>query len=273
MKKRILSTFLLWGGIAVTLYFGGAVAAVLLLGAMSTLALMEFLGLFEAMGLRPYKLWTLIIGLGLIVGTYFSTKCPLAFSGAFLAVTLIGLGILALKHVENLNWLKERLLPTLLGFLYVPYLLHFFVVLVKVIPQGKGLGLAVWAIAVAKFTDVGGLLVGSLIGKNRLAPTISPKKTWEGAVGGVLMAVGVGLGGIFFAGQWLPGFLTLPVAIVWAVLIAVISIFADLLESYFKRLAGVKDSGSKLPGIGGMLDLLDSLLFVGPVVYILYRLI
>lgn len=108
--------------------------------------------------------------------------------------------------------------------------------------------------------DSGAYIVGSLLGRTPLAPSLSPKKTWEGTSGGVLVALLVGLllaefsgvGGYFF---WMGG----------AALIAIAGVLGDLFQSALKRNAGVKDSGNVLPGHGGVLDRYDAMLFAGPV--------
>ncbi len=115
--------------------------------------------------------------------------------------------------------------------------------------------------------DTMAYIVGSLIGKTPLSP-ISPKKTWEGTVGGIILAVAV---------MWLLGYLSQSTSVwLWAVIAAVAAIagtFGDLLESKLKRLANVKDSGSIMPGHGGFLDRFDSLLLATPFVWLLLKLI
>ncbi|GAF94961.1 unnamed protein product, partial [marine sediment metagenome] len=105
--------------------------------------------------------------------------------------------------------------------------------------------------------------IGSACGKHRLAPNISPKKTWEGAIGGILGAVLISL--------LLVMLLELPInyiqAIPLAIAVSIFGQFGDLLESLFKRNVGVKDSGNAMPGHGGFLDRIDSVVFAGAVVY------
>jgi phosphatidate cytidylyltransferase len=135
------------------------------------------------------------------------------------------------------------------------------------------LSLAIWVIAVAKFTDVGGYLVGSMIGRHKLAPSISPGKTWEGVVGGLLLSALVAFLPVHFAQEYFPLWLTPLRAVCLAFPIGIAAIASDLSESAFKRRAGVKDSGRCIPGIGGALDLADSLLLAGPVAYYLFLLV
>ena len=134
-------------------------------------------------------------------------------------------------------------------------------------PGREGLFMALWLVMATKFTDMGALLVGISVGRHKLAPTLSPKKTWEGAVGGVVICVASSAAFAHFAAVLLPpGFTPLFAALV-ALPVAVASIFADLLESAFKRECGVKDSGGLLPGIGGVFDLTDSFMLSAPLAY------
>ena len=155
---------------------------------------------------------------------------------------------------------------TLFGFFYVPYLLNYATKILFSVPDGAGIPLLAYAVAITKFTDVGAYVAGSLFGRHKLSPLISPKKTWEGLVGGIVAALitSVGLVQLF------------PVALaplagthawVLGLLLAGVSVIGDLGESVVKRDAHVKDSGKFIPGIGGALDLVDSLLFSLPVFY------
>jgi phosphatidate cytidylyltransferase len=129
--------------------------------------------------------------------------------------------------------------------------------------HGAAAGLPVWlllAIGVTWAADVGAYVVGSLAGRRKIAPRVSPGKTWEGTFGGfgaAALAV-LGISALFGLGR--------PEAAVAAVATGPVAFAGDLLESWIKRRAGVKDSGSLLPGHGGMLDRIDSLLAVAPLV-------
>jgi phosphatidate cytidylyltransferase len=125
-------------------------------------------------------------------------------------------------------------------------------------------------ILVTKFSDTGAYCVGSLIGRHKMIPRISPGKTWEGFVGAIVVSTAASLVFAHFAGAHLPG-MTPSHAIVLGVILSSTAVVGDLIESLFKREAGVKDSGSFFPGIGGILDLLDSLLFNAPIMYLYLR--
>jgi phosphatidate cytidylyltransferase len=107
------------------------------------------------------------------------------------------------------------------------------------------------------------------IGKHRMAPAYSPKKTWEGLAGGIVLSILVSIAFVHWLGPWMPENLTLVHAAWMALLITLSGVLADLIESAYKREAKVKDSGSLIPGIGGFLDLSDSMLLAFPVAYFL----
>lgn len=120
-------------------------------------------------------------------------------------------------------------------------------------------------IAVISATDIGAYFTGRQIGKNKLSPSISPNKTWEGLGGGVVAATIAGL--VFSSFIHIPN--VLAISIVVSPLIAVIAQIGDLFKSWIKRKAGVKDSGTLLPGHGGLLDRFDSYLFATPVLSVI----
>ena len=134
--------------------------------------------------------------------------------------------------------------------------------------------LLVGAILTTKACDIGAYFTGMSIGRHKMIPWLSPKKTWEGLVGGIVFASAVGAVLAHFSVNLASEADRYPwwVGAVLGALVAVIGQAGDLAESAFKRDAGVKDSGSILPGMGGVLDVLDSPLLAGPVVYWLLRL-
>jgi phosphatidate cytidylyltransferase len=125
-------------------------------------------------------------------------------------------------------------------------------------------------ILVTKFSDLGAYVTGSLIGRHKMIPRISPGKTWEGFGGAIVISTGVSIGYAKIAGHHLVG-MNLVNAIILGVLLSSTAVIGDLIESLFKREAGVKDSGRFFPGIGGILDLMDSLLFNAPLMYLYLR--
>jgi phosphatidate cytidylyltransferase len=166
----------------------------------------------------------------------------------------------------------ETLISTLFGIVYVPFMLFF---IVRIIWLGEtevgGLMLSVWLLFATKFCDVGALVVGSLIGRHKIAPSMSPKKTWEGAVGGVIIAAGMCAALVATFPHHYPASFTPLISALAAVAPAIVSIVSDLIESVLKRMANVKDSGGMIPGIGGAFDLVDSMILPAPVAYLILR--
>jgi phosphatidate cytidylyltransferase len=127
-------------------------------------------------------------------------------------------------------------------------------------------------IAVTKFSDMGAYLTGSAIGRHMMVPQISAKKTWEGFAGALVFALFCSLA-LF---KLMPGHLALlnwTHATILGLLLGFAAVIGDLAESIIKRSTGVKDSGNLLPGIGGALDLIDSLLFTAPLLFFYLRLV
>lgn len=174
--------------------------------------------------------------------------CPLAAGPHFFA-----LGLIAAAAVFTLVSTKRRVLA--LGIIYtgLPVL-----ALLLIRKQPDGLLFAIWAMALVWMCDIGAFFVGRAFGGPRLAPMISPNKTWAGFVGGIIAAGA--FGAVLHFGWGLPLRLTLATP-----LLAVVAQAGDLYESWLKRQAGVKDSGSILPGHGGLMDRLDGLMPVAPI--------
>jgi phosphatidate cytidylyltransferase len=152
---------------------------------------------------------------------------------------------------------------TLGGVIYVSWLLSFLLKIVF-LASVDGRVCLFYLILVAKSSDVGACCIGTLWGKIRLVPKISPKKTVEGALGGVFLAALISyIGGVYL----LPLQSSLFQLLFLGVVISIIAQIGDLAESILKRDSGVKDSGRYIPGMGGVLDLLDSVLFTAPFMY------
>jgi phosphatidate cytidylyltransferase len=158
--------------------------------------------------------------------------------------------------------------------MYVPWLLNF-IQKINYFPDVRGADVqgnfyVLYFILVTKFSDVGAYCVGSLIGKHKMIPRVSPGKTWEGFGGAIVVSTLVSLTFAHFAKDRLYG-MTPFHAVILGIVLSVSAVIGDLIESIFKREAGVKDSGKFFPGIGGILDLLDSLLFNAPLMYLYLR--
>lgn len=275
MGKRIFSTLLLWTVLGGVLWFFRTNGALALITIISVLTLREFYQLMRGAGYAPFDKFGMLFG-GLITLAPWiqaQTSWPM-YLLLPLATIVFAVRLLAERTPETR---VESLSSTLFGLVYVSVMMAFLVAIITpvagdvVTPTGRLL-LCLWLVATAKFCDVGALLSGMAFGRHRMSPQISPKKTWEGAVGGVLVSMGVGAGVAWLARDSFPAHLTPGVAALIAAPIAVLGIVADLVESIIKRRANMKDSGATFPGIGGMFDLSDSLLLTAPVAYFLFGL-
>jgi phosphatidate cytidylyltransferase len=272
MKQRIFSFTILWLIVTVSLLVFGIHAGVFLIAGLAFFTQMELYQLFDKMGLKPMKALGLICGPLIIFGSYYIGRGD-AGTDIFILCFLISALTIISKDLQAGR--LRSFMPTLFGLLYVPYLLHFFIKVVKMSelnghPDGTAIFLTIWIVAVAKCTDVGGLLVGMQIGKTPLS-VISPKKTYEGALGGIVFAMLIGLFVLGIFNSYAPEGFTWWLSALMAIPIGIASIASDLVESAFKRQAGVKDSGNIIPGIGGIFDLTDSLILTAPLGYLLFK--
>ncbi|MDQ8201855.1 phosphatidate cytidylyltransferase [Pelagicoccus sp. SDUM812003] len=279
MAKRIFSTLLLWAIVIGLLYFFGPETAVWLIALVSAGTQYELYGLMEKMGRRPFKTFGTVHGTIMILGPFYANKLvshPVeGLQAGIIAVTIVACCLRILVHREVAERI-ETLGATLVGLIYVPFMLTFMARLLTLPGQDRmdeGLMLILWLIVTAKFCDVGALLFGKAFGRHKMSPNTSPGKTWEGAIGGCLVSVGLGYAFVSIAGGAFPSFFTPLWAAVFALPIAILSIISDLVESMMKRSAKQKDSGNFIPGIGGAFDLSDSLILTSPTAFLLLGLL
>jgi phosphatidate cytidylyltransferase len=247
---------------------------------VSIWGLYEFYQLSEKLGAKPYKPLGYLAGICIFIygvvansnlALYFPTEKIFAYILVFIFfVFIIGLFDESKNTLLNITHTLTGLVYTVLPYLVLvniacidktyilnnhsenwynnlaPYNPHYVL----------GILLLIWA------SDVCAYLVGSLIGKNKLYERISPGKTWEGSIGATILTIGCS----FLISKWYPE-LALKHWIIISIIVSVFGTIGDLVESMFKRQAGVKDSGKIMPGHGGILDRFDSLLFVSPFVY------
>jgi len=273
--QRILSTILLWVVAIATIYYLDAPGGVWLIALLACATQFEFYRMLKRTGLDPFDRLGLMVGAIVVLAPYYLENHFIQTTDVLAgAVVLFALRILGEREPHNR---METLAATLFGVLYVPFMLQFLVrTIVLYDDKSTGLMLGLWLVAVAKFCDVGALLAGLAFGRHKMAPNISPKKTWEGAIGGLIVSAGIGawlvrldrLG--CFGGPYFPGDFTPLSAALMAMPIAAAAITSDLVESIIKRRAEVKDTGQLIPGIGGAFDLTDSLILAAPIGYLLF---
>ena len=279
---RFASTVTLWTVALVIVFSGYELAFYALIGTVGMIALWEFYGMLDHKGLPNFKITAMISGAVMLVGSfyYFAKWGPARSYDFELAVLLFFLlTVFTRQMFESLRDDEplRTMAYTLFGLLYVLWLYNFITKIVYVTPRAPdgtvtGQFYVFYCIAITKFSDMGAYLTGSLLGRHPLVPHISPKKTWEGFFGALAFSLVASIG--LFA--LMPGHfsvLTWPHAIVLGLLLGFAAVIGDLAESIIKRSTGVKDSGNMLPGIGGALDLIDSLLFTAPLLFFYLRLV
>jgi len=251
MKTRILSGFIMLPFLAV-LYFGGYV---LMAGcfAIGAAGVYEFFKGFHHIEIKPSYPIAFVSAAGLYAVNIFDASNQLYLLWAFASVAA---SLLYLFRIDERK--PEDAMATLTGIFYVVFF-SFHMVLT----DQTDASVLVWLIIFGAFgTDICAYFTGVAFGKHKLCPKISPKKTIEGSVGGIIGSIAVcGLFGYFFAGEYFVHCLII------GGLAGIVSQFGDLTASVFKRKMGIKDYGNLIPGHGGILDRFDSLLFTAPLVY------
>jgi len=276
-RWRLLSSIVLWGLMLAVIFWLPPTGLYLFMNVVIARAVWEFYMICEAKGLRTYKVWGVIGTVALISGSWFFFRhrdvVQLSYDFDILILLVFALGVFLRQFPQKLNPQGiETMAVTLFGLIYVAWLANFITRINFVSPSGRFW--VMFLVVATKFTDMGAYLVGSTLGRHKMIPRISPKKTWEGTVGGVLFAVGGSVLCLRLLGNELTrDGLTLTHAILLGLLLGAAAVIGDLAESLVKREAGVKDSSAILPGHGGALDMIDSFLFTAPLLYVYLRLV
>lgn len=257
------------------LFLGGPAAGVWIIALFSALSQNEMYRLLEKAGQSPMKNLGLILGLLITLGSFYLPRISsisIDYPNADLLIASVLICAVAMLHEKEIPNKISSFISTIFGIIYIPFMLKYLILLMDQSSSlQQGLFLSLWIIVTAKFSDVGGFLVGKFFGKTKLAPVISPQKTWEGVLGAVVFSTLAAFLFVFICHKNLPpSFYTWKAAII-AIPIAFIAILSDLVESLIKRNAGEKDSGSLFPGIGGSFDLLDSIILSAPAGYLIFK--
>jgi phosphatidate cytidylyltransferase len=235
---------------------GGTFLFASLLALCSAIGIVEFYRM--ALPERRLELWLAATAGSALLFIPLADNDKLIFSG--IGLFFIGFSLLFLFRIRTIDTAVREVAYALLAFLYIPFLLMHLVQLHQT-PFGVQWVLVIMLIVMTN--DSAAYYSGSAFGKHRLYPLVSPKKSIEGAVGGLVGS----LGGTMLAKFTFFPELTFIDAVATALVIGIIGQAGDLFESMLKRSFSVKDSGSIIPGHGGLLDRMDSILFAAPITY------
>ncbi|MBI4482849.1 MAG: phosphatidate cytidylyltransferase [Acidobacteria bacterium] len=258
--KRIFSALVLLPPVLAAVFFAPRWLFALMVGIFSTLCLWEFFRISDASGCRPLRAPGYALGL-LLVGSFVWKDRPnLDVAVVLLALFYFLYAVMAIRdHREALRSASV----TLVGNLYCSLFLAWLIPLrFQFLEEGGSLLLFLFLIVWGG--DTGAYYTGRGLGRHLLAPHLSPKKTWEGTAGGLTASVGAA---VLYNAWWLKEFSTFECVLLGCIL-GILGLLGDLWESQLKRGAGIKDSSRLIPGHGGILDRLDSLLFTIPAFYL-----
>ena len=259
-------------GVVLGAAYGGKYAYGGLLLLIVIVGMWEFYNIAAAKGDEPRRTLGITAGVVLFVTSYFLFDGYVDPMPSMFSVDMILGGVLYFSVLIPLCFIVElfhesetplrNVATTLLGVLYVAYPMSLML-FIPLLFTGEWLPEAfLFYLFIVWGNDVFAYLTGVTLGKHKMCPRISPKKSWEGFIGGVVGAMAMGAVGSYVVGGGLGMWLGL------ALVVAVTSVFGDLVESMFKREAEIKDSGNIIPGHGGMLDRFDALLISSPFAFV-----
>ncbi len=255
LLKRIISSVVLISIIIGVIFIDWLCALVVTLFIIG--GLYEYFVMLQKKGINIYKYFGIGMGAIIPLSIMFKFEPTKNWELLFIVLALFFLIVMQFKRRDNHGVIID-ISTTLFGILYVSW---FFSFLIKIRYLPGGLGYLGALLLITKLGDIGAFLVGSKWGKHPLIPRISPKKTLEGSIGGLIFSI---LGALA-SKAFLP--FNYGQLLIVAISLAILGQLGDLSESLLKRDCQVKDSGNIFPGMGGVLDEIDSLLFTAPVFY------
>ena len=257
--KRIITSIITLAILAVVIFIMPVWALCLLCAVFIILGLIEFFGLAQKKGIFVYKYCGLLFGVLFPVSFFLKKLTGIGPTDTqIMAAAIITLFLIQFIRRDKSSAFMS-IAVSLFGLLYIAWFFTFFIKL-RFLANGP-----IWisfVILVSKFGDVGAYLIGNRFGRHSLIQRISPNKSVEGALGGFLFSILTA----FVFGLFLPGLSVIHILIL-GICLGVLAQLGDLAESLIKRDAGVKDSGRIIPGFGGALDIIDSILFTAPFLY------
>ena len=271
LGKRIVSSLVLILILIASIFWFPRPIVALIIGLLIGVGLWEFYTITEIKGHNPFKGYGTCCGIMLVVLTYiFISSQGIENEYIYILLFLILVSILV-KHafVKDGSSVITDAAVTMLGVMYISFLFSFIIKLRYIPDPNSGKGWVMALFVITKVSDISAYVFGTRWGKHKLIPRISAKKTIEGSISGILGAVLASL----ICQFWFLNGLSWMAIIGLGILLGVVGQVGDLVESLIKRDAQIKDSGKLVPGMGGVLDFMDSLLFTGPVMYIYLKLL
>lgn len=278
--RRSASTILLWGVVSAVFMSRWSWAFLGLIGVLAIIASVEYFRMLRAAKVDCFPRF----GMGMAVAYcaalhwFFLQGIPPHPDFDAFAIFLVLAGSFTLQLPHPIQGVQSLLAvaANVLGFIYIAVLFNFAARLLFLIPGGNeasgiigesGAFLLLWLLAVTKFTDMGAYITGSMIGRHKMIPHVSPGKTWEGFGGALVFSQIAGIGLFLAFPTELAVFGHIGHVIALGFILALLAVVGDLAESIVKRALEAKDSGRMLPGIGGSLDLIDSICFTAPAMF------
>ena len=259
--KRWITAIVALPLVVLLIYKGGSILFAIFICIVCIMALVEYFRVAfnksESSNSFSFQLLAFIIGPMIILAAYINSIDIIL---GIIIFNLLLSGLISLWRFKADSSVSKIVAKQLLGIIYIPLFLSCMVLIRN---DADGIAWIFFLLTLVFAGDTGAFYVGRLFGQHKLCPAVSPGKTIEGAIGGLAATLGAGL---IFINCFLKS-LSLGPSILFFLSIGVVGQVGDLFESELKRYADVKDSGSILPGHGGILDRIDALLFAAPVAY------
>lgn len=267
LATRIIVGLIVFGIFLSLIFLGKEVGFLIFFSLALIVGLNEFYNLIDMGGFKPQRLTGYLLGLSLFIGNGMMTF--FGHSEKYLLFPLVCLFLIL--PIELYRNRKHPFTNIAHGFLGIIYVAVPIALLINVVHPNQEIGynplfFVGWLMLILS-SDSGAYLAGTAFGKHKLFERISPKKSWEGAIGGLLMSMAFAIGFSYFL-----DFLTVWEWIGFSIVSVIAGIYGDLVESLLKRNVGAKDSGTLLPGHGGVLDRLDSIVLATPFAFVYLKL-
>jgi phosphatidate cytidylyltransferase len=287
LVRRSASTVFLWALVTGIFLSRNSWGFLGLIAALTIIATIEYFKMLKAASIQCFPRFGIVLAVLYSAGVYAfflsgKSTIPQDYDDFAFFLAVAGPFMLQLRHpIRGMEGLLA-VAANLLGFVYIAFLFNFAARVTFMAPGanavpgmvgGSGAVLLLWLLAVTKFTDMGAYIVGSMMGRHKMIPHVSPGKTWEGFGGALIFAQLAACGLYLLFPEQLACLVGWKHVIALGFILAILAVVGDLAESVLKRSINAKDSGRILPGIGGSLDLIDSLCFTAPALYFYLRVI